>query len=220
MEIDPASLRVRDRYKLLIGGILPRPIAVVSTVSPDGAPNLAPYSFFNGVGSDPMMLLFCPANDADGQEKDTLRNAKPVGEGGTGEFVVNVAPQAMIERIAGAAEGLPHGQSEFDFAGLEPTASQVVAPARMKDSPVAYECRTHAVIRTNPGAPAGGNVVMGEVVHVFVDDAAIDADRMRIDPGVLDLAGRLGGFGYCYTRDRFDVVAGRKALEEGRRESS
>ncbi|HKK70847.1 MAG TPA: flavin reductase family protein [Candidatus Krumholzibacteria bacterium] len=220
MEIDPASLRTRDRYKLLIGGILPRPIAVVSTVSTDGAANLAPYSFFNGVGSDPMMLLFCPANDADGQEKDTLRNAKPSDEGGTGEFVVNVAPQAMIERIAGAAEALPHGQSEFDFAGLEPSPARVVRPPRLLGSPVAYECRTHSVIRTNPGVSAGGNVVMGEVVHVFVDDAAIDAERLRIDPGALDLAGRLGGFGYTYTRDRFDVVSGRKALEEGRRRKS
>ena len=219
MEIDPAGLAVRDRYKLLIGGIVPRPIAVVSTVSPDGAPNLAPYSFFNGVGSDPMMLLFCPANDADGHEKDTLRNAKPVAEGGTGEFVVNVATDRLIERIAAAAEPLPHGESEFELVGLESTPSQVVTPPRSKGSPIAYECRTHSVIRTNPGAPAGGNVVMGEVVHVYVDDTAIDPERLRIDPAAIDLVGRMGGFGYTNTRERFELVAGRRALEEGRRRS-
>lgn len=219
MEIDPHSLQTRERYKLLIGGILPRPIAVVSTVSPDGAANLAPYSFFNGVGSDPMMLLFCPANDMEGQEKDSLRNAKSVDEGGTGEFVVNVAPNALIERIAAAAEALPHGESEFDFTGLESMPSAVVRPPRLKGSPIAYECRTHTVLRTNPGAAAGGNVVMGEVVHVFVDDAVIDAERLRIDPAALDLVGRLGGFGYAHTRERFDLVSGRKALEDGRRPS-
>lgn len=219
MEIDPRALGTKERYKLLIGGIVPRPIAVVSTVSTEGAPNLAPYSFFNGVGSDPMMLLFCPANDARGEEKDSLRNAKPVAEGGTGEFVVNVAPDSLIERIAAAAEALPYGESEFDFAGLEAAPSAVVKAPRLKASPISYECRTHAVVRTNPGAPAGGNVVLGEVVHVYVDDAVIDPERLRLDPAALDLVGRLGGFGYVRTRDRFDLVSGRKALEEGRRPS-
>ena len=216
MEIDPAALEVRDRYKLLIGGILPRPIAVVSTVSPAGVSNLAPYSFSNGVGSDPMMLLFCPANGANGDEKDSLRNAKPVEEGGMGEFVVNVAPAALIERIAAAAEPLPPDESEFDFAGLESTPSARVRPGRLVGSPIAFECRTHTIVRTNPGVPAAGNVVIGEVVHVFVDDTVID-ERHRIDPAAIDLVGRMGGFGYTYTRDRFDLVAGRRALEEGRR---
>jgi flavin reductase (DIM6/NTAB) family NADH-FMN oxidoreductase RutF len=76
MEIDPAGLDIASRYKLLIGGITPRPIAFVSTVSSDGAMNLAPFSFANAVGSNPMMLMFCPANRTDGGEKDSLRNAK------------------------------------------------------------------------------------------------------------------------------------------------
>lgn len=219
MQIDPRSLSVSDRYKLLIGGIVPRPIAVVATVSPQGALNLAPYSFFNGVGSDPMTLLFCPANDAKGQEKDTLRNAKPVSEGGTGEFVVNVAPDALIERVAACAEALPYGESEFALAGLDPVPSSVVGPPRVAQSPLAYECRTLQVIRTNPGVAAGGNVVLGEVVCVHVDDALID-ERWRIDPAQLDLVGRMGGFGYARTRDRFELVSGRAALSEGRRPRS
>jgi len=165
------------------------------------------------------MLLFCPANDMQGNEKDSLRNAKPVDEGGTGEFVVNVAPDALVEKIAAAAEALPHGESEFDLVGLESTPSQVVRAPRMKESPIAFECRTHTVIRTHPGAPAGGNVVLGEVVHVFVDDAVIDAEKLRIDPSALDLVGRMGGFGYARTRDRFEVVSGKRALEDGRRTS-
>lgn len=216
MQIDPRSLSVSERYKLLIGGIVPRPIAVVSTVSAGGAPNLAPYSFFNGVGSDPMALLFCPANDEHGQEKDSLRNAKPVEEGGTGEFVVNVAPDALIERIAAAAEPLPYGESEFAFAGLTPVPSEVVGAPRVAESPLAYECRTLQVVRTHPGSPAGGNIVIGEVVWVHIDDDVID-ERMRLDPAKLDLVGRMGGFGYARTRDRFELRAGRWALSEGRR---
>ncbi|MBY0307384.1 MAG: flavin reductase [Phycisphaerales bacterium] len=84
MEIDTASIGRAERYKLLIGGIVPRPIAFVSTVDAEGWTNLAPFSFFTAIGSDPMMLMFCPANKEDGSEKDTLRNAKPVSEGGDG----------------------------------------------------------------------------------------------------------------------------------------
>src|SRR5580765_603384 len=99
MDLDPLALSQADRYKLLIGCIVPRPIAFVSTVSPSGRLNLAPFSFFNGVGSDPMTLLFCPANKPDGSEKDTLRNCKPVSEGGTGQFVVNAATEHYIRQV-------------------------------------------------------------------------------------------------------------------------
>lgn len=211
MEIDPQQISQPERYKLLIGCILPRPIAFVSTVSPDGRNNLAPFSFFNGVGSDPMMLLFCPANKADGSEKDTLRNAKPVSEGGVGEYVVNVATEELATRVAAAAEPLNYGESEFELTGLTPVASRAVRPPRVLESPVAFECRTVQVIRTNPGKPAGGNVVLGEVVHVYVRDDLIDA-RFRTDPGKLAAIGRLGGFGYARTRDRFEMPMGREAL--------
>lgn len=105
MEIDPEQLSIAERYKLLIGGIIPRPIALVSTVSPDGRANLAPYSFFSGVGSNPMSLLFCPINNMDGSMKDTLRHALQPEEGGTGQFVVNVATEGYAEsvKLAGTA---------------------------------------------------------------------------------------------------------------------
>ncbi|GJQ29839.1 MAG: flavin reductase [Phycisphaerae bacterium] len=213
MELSPASLAQPDRYKLLIGAITPRPIAFVSTTSPDGRANLAPFSFFAGVGSNPMTLLFCPANNADGSEKDTLRNAKPAGEGGQGEFVVNIASHAYAAKVAAAAEPLPYGQSEFDLVGLTPSPSRAVRPPRVAESPVAFECRTLQVIRTNPGAPAGGNIVLGEVVHVYVHDDAIN-ERHHVDPAVLDTIGRLGGLDYCRTRDRFRMPMGRDALTQ------
>lgn len=212
MEIDPGTLSIRDRYKLLIGCIVPRPIAWVSTLSPEGRENLAPFSFFCGVGSNPLTLAFCPANMADGGEKDTLRNAKPVNEGGTGEFVVNVVSEPLARRMAACAEELPYGESEFDLAGLERAPSRVVKPPRVRASPVAFECRTLQVIRTNPGAPSGGNIVLGEVLHIHVDDSAIN-ERLHTDPDKLAAIGRMGGLVYCLTRERFEMPMGKGAME-------
>lgn len=216
MELDPLKLAVADRYKLLIGCIVPRPIAFVSTISPDGRPNLAPFSFFAGVGSNPMTVLFCPANKPDGTEKDSLRNAKPVEEGGTGEFVVNVATEEYERQVAACAEPLEYGESEFAMSGLASAPSVVVRPARVAESPVAFECRTVQVIRTNPGAPAGGNIVIGEVVHVFVrDEGGLINERFHTDPAKLRAIGRMGGIEYVRTGDegnRFEMPMGRRAL--------
>jgi len=208
MDFSPLSLPAIDRYKILIGVIIPRPIAFVSTISPDGKHNLAPFSFFAGVGSDPMTLLFCPANNPQGKEKDSLRNAKPIAEGGTAEFVVNIVPARIASQMALAAEPLPYGESEFDLTGLTPAPSHTVKPPRVKESPVSFECRTLQVIRTNPGVPAGGNIVLGEVVHVWMEDGLVN-NRWHTDPAKLDAIGRMGGFGYCYTRDRFEMKPGR-----------
>lgn len=213
MEIDPLSLPLQDRYKLLIGAIVPRPIALVSTVSPDGRHNLAPFSFYNGIGSDPMSLLFCPSNSPTGDEKDTLRNAKPVSEGGVGQFVVNVTTEAYERQMAAAAEDLPYGESEFEMTGLTRAPSVKVRPDRVALAPVCFECETTHVVRLNPGAPGGGNVVIGRVVHVYARDDVIDA-RHRIDPERLRAVGRMAGLTYVRTRDRFDIPWGREALGE------
>ena len=213
MEMNPAEMVPPDRYKLLIGCIVPRPIAFVSTISPDGRSfNLAPFSFFNGVGSNPMTLLFCPVNKPDGSEKDTLRNCKPKAEGGTGQFVVNAAIEPYRTRVAAASEPLDYGESEFELTGLSPAPSKLVRPPRVAESPVAFECETVQVIRTNPGEAGGGNIVIGRVVHVFVRDDLIN-ERYHIDPAKLDAIGRMGGATYCRTRDRFNMPFGREALE-------
>lgn len=212
MELRPDELPARDRYKLLIGCIVPRPIALVSTISPDGRPNLAPFSFFSGVGSDPMTLLFCPANGPDGREKDTLRNCKPVAEGGQGEFVVNAAVEAYAREMAACGEPLPAGESEWELSGLVATPSQRVKPARVARSPFAFECETLTVVRTHPGVPAGGNVVIGRVVHVHVDDAVL-GPGLRVDPDRLFAIARMGGFTYARTRERFEMAPDRTALD-------
>lgn len=212
MDVRPEDLPRRDRYKLLIGCIVPRPIAFVSTLSPGGEPNLAPFSFFNGVGSDPMTLLFCPANKDDGSEKDTLRNCKPRPEGGTGEFVVCAATEDYARRMAACGEPLPAHESEWELSGLVPAPSVRVKPARVALAPWAFECETVQVVRTNPGAPAGGNVVIGRVVGIHLADDLVDA-KLNVDPDRLRAIARMGGFTYARTRERFQMPPDRRALE-------
>lgn len=220
MELTPQDLAAADRYKLLIGLIVPRPIAFVSTISTDGRTNLAPFSFFCGVGSEPMMLAFCPATgggDAEGSDKDTLRNARPANpdnpaDGGTGQFVVNIVTEAIARQVAACAEALPYGDSEFDLSGLTPIASSVVKPPRVAECPAALECVTRQIVETNPGVPSSGNLVLGEVVRVHAAEGLLN-DRHHTDPERLAAFGRMGGPSYCTTRDRFDLPWGRAALE-------
>ena len=212
MEIRPEDLQAHERYRLLIGGIVPRPIAFISTISTAGEYNLAPYSFFTGVGSDPMTLLVCPATLPDGSDKDTLRNALPVEEGGVGQFVVNVAAETYASQVAATAEALPHGESEFDLTGLKPAPSARVRPPRLAESPVSFECETLQVIRTSAGTPGSGNILLGRVVSVHVEDALIN-ERLHIDAEQLKAFGRMGGLQYCTTQDRFEMPRGRAALE-------
>ncbi|MCB9837719.1 MAG: flavin reductase family protein [Phycisphaeraceae bacterium] len=206
MHIDPAKLDLSERYKLQIGAIIPRPIAWVSTESEAGVLNLAPFSFFSAIAAEPCTLLICPSNRPDGSEKDTLANASA-----TGEFVVNIVGEAQARAMSATAENVPADVSEFDFAGLEPAPSAVVRPPRVAGAPVSFECRTREIIRLAPGTPNGGNVVIGDIVGVHVEDGIID-DRYRIDPAKLAAVGRLAGLSYCSTRHIVEIPWGEKAL--------
>ena len=215
MEIDIPSLAQPDRYKLLIGLIVPRPIAWVSTVSRDGRANLAPFSFFNGVSSEPPALLFCPANKSDGTIKDTLRNILESSRDGTGvggQFVVNIVPHGLRGEMSASAEELPYGESEFELAGLTRAGSRVVGCPRVAEAPACFECEAMQVIRLAPGAPGGGNVVIGRVLWAHVRDDIMN-ERHHIDPAKLDALGRMAGMSYCTTRERLDVPWGSEALK-------
>ena len=212
MEIDPESLPVDRRYALMIGAIVPRPIAVVGTCDAAGRPNLAPFSFFTGVGSEPMGLVVSVANPPGGAgEKDTLRNAKPEAEGGTGAFTVSVATESNVARVVACAEALAHGESEFELAGLTPVPGRRVRAPRPAESPVTFECVTQQVVRMAPGVPGASNLLVGRVVFIHVRDDLVD-DRMRIDPARLAAVGRMGGMDYCTTRKRASIPSGRAAL--------
>jgi len=215
MELDPQAMSASERYRLLISGIVPRPIAVVGTRSPCGRhDNLAPFSFFNACGSEPMTLMFCPANRDDGTEKDSLRNCAPEAEGGSGAFTVSVATEAIIRRVVAAAEELPPGESEFALAGLTPADGSVVRAPRVAESPLCFECRTRLVLRLAPGVPSGANVVIGDVMRVHASERILDA-RGRIDPDALRAVGRMGSMSYVRTLERADIPFGKSALEAG-----
>ena len=212
MELDVAEIPVRLRYNLMIGAIVPRPIAVVGTCDAAGRPNLAPFSFFMGCGSDPMTLVVSVANPPGGAgEKDTLRNAKPVAEGGTGEFTVSVATEGNIARVVACAEPLAHGESEFALAGLTPVPGSAVRAPRPAESPVTFECRTLQVVRMAPGREGASNLLVGQVVRVHVAEGFAN-ERMHVDADLLRAVGRMGGSDYCTTRERATIPAGRAAL--------
>lgn len=198
MEFNPQDIRPSVFYQRMIHSIVPRPIAWVSTVSKQGTTNVAPFSYFTGVGSRPPSLLFCPANNREGQPKDTLRNIQDVGD-----FVVNIVPFRLAEQMNASSASLPPEESEFDFCSLSSTKSRKVRSPRVADSPVQFECTTMQILNIGEG-PGGANIVVGRVVHAHIDDAVMNA-RELVDPDLLDAVGRMGGMSYCRTRDRFDL---------------
>ena len=197
MDRDPGELEARDRYRLMIGLIQPRPIAWVSTVAPNGAPNLAPFSFFTGITANPMSLCFAPVNDRHGRKKDTLLNVEA-----TRQFVVNFVDEANAERMNATSAPYPRGVSEFERCGLSAVPSDKVKPPRVAEAPAAFECELLQVVDLG-GGPLGGHLVIGTVVRVHCDDrllkgAAIShKDRRAV--------GRLEGDWYCRTTDDFEL---------------
>jgi flavin reductase (DIM6/NTAB) family NADH-FMN oxidoreductase RutF len=199
MTIDPASTAPQDFYKLMIGAIVPRPIAWVSTISAAGETNLAPFSFFTAVSANPPVVCFAPMVPPAGKKrKDTLANVLA-----TREFVVNIVSEPLAEAMNLCSGDYPHGESEFAVAGLTPLASEVVRPPRVAESLIHFECRLHQVVEISP-APLGGSLVLGEVVRFHAAEGLVE--NFRIDPDRLAAIGRMGGPSYVRTRDRFDLA--------------
>jgi flavin reductase (DIM6/NTAB) family NADH-FMN oxidoreductase RutF len=172
-----AALGGKSAYRLLTSALVPRPIAWVSTLSRENAANLAPYSFFNAVASDPLTVMFAPGRRADGTPKDSLRNAQE-----TGEFVVNLADETLAEALNHTSGAWPHGTDEFAEAGLESASSSLVRAPRVAAAPVALECR---VLQLVPVSGSSSTLVLGQVllIHVRIDllgaDGLLDAARYR-----------------------------------------
>jgi flavin reductase (DIM6/NTAB) family NADH-FMN oxidoreductase RutF len=203
LSFNPAECQQRQVYKLMTGIIVPRPIALVSTMSLEGVANLAPFSFFCGVGSVPPTVLFCPslrpADSADaGKRKDTLRNVEE-----TGEFVINVVSDAISAAANAASAEVPPEVSEFPLSGLTPVPSEAVRPARVAESPAQMECKLVQVIYTGH-APGSGVIVLGEVVRFHVREELVE--DFRVDPAGLDAVGRMAGNIWVRTRDRIELI--------------
>jgi len=180
----------RDIYRLCIGFINPRPLALGSTCDAAGRPNLAPYSFYNMVCGRPPIVLFCPTTPRTGDTKDTLRNVREVGE-----FVIATVHAALAESMNRCAASLPPERSEWELSGLTPTPATHVRPALVTESPVNLECRLLEVKSFGSG-PGAGNVVFGEIVAIHVADEILAADGF-VDPHKLSTVGRLGGHWYA-----------------------
>lgn len=197
MKVDPTTLTADAAYYWQIATILPRPIAWVSTLNEDGSANLAPFSFFTGISSDPPTCLISVARSK-GRKKDTWINIER-----TGEFVIHVVTDALAHQMNVTSRSFPPGTDEFVEAGLAKLPSDKVAPPRIAESPVAMECRLERIVEIGrPDASTGA--IFGEILLWHVrDDLVVNG---RLDVGRLDAIGRLAGAAYTRTRDRFDLV--------------
>ncbi len=197
--IDPEKISQQDNYKLLIGSVLPRPIAFVSTQSKDGKINLAPFSFFNAVCSKPPTILFCPAiRGSDGHKKDTLLNIEE-----TGEFVVNIVSEDIAVPMNQTAAEYPRGVDEFKESGLTAAPSVVIKPPRVLESPLSMECKLQQIITVGDGGLGSGCVVLGTVVQFHIREDLYS--NGRIDTAGLKPVARLAGAAYCPVRDVFEL---------------
>lgn len=197
MQFDFDALSGRDRYKLLVSTVVPRPIAWMVTQSAAGVVNAAPYSFFNAISGDPPLLAISIEGRPD-ERKDTAVNIRH-----SGQFVVNLVNDAMSAAMVVTAIDFDPTVSEVAEAKLATIPSVKVAPPRIADSPVAFECELYQIVEL----PGNRDLVLGRVVMThIVDDAVIDAQRCYVDTPKLDLVGRMHGGGwYARTRDRFEV---------------
>ncbi len=193
-DFDPARLAPDQQYRLVASTVVPRPIALVTTMG-GGVVNAAPFSFFNMVGVDPPILMISVAPRAGATTaapvmKDTVRNIEAGGE-----FVVNIVGRAMAEKMNRCAASLAPGRSEIEAAGLRTAPSLKVAPPRLAECPASFECKALHILKLGRKP---NTMIVGEVVHFHYRDGLVDAD-FNVDGAALDAVGRISGRG-LYTR--------------------
>ena len=196
MKFDLRTLAPAERYKLLGGLVVPRPIALVTTRSKDGRDNAAPFSFFNVLAEEPPIVVLGLGVNAAGSAKDTTNNIRD-----TGEFVVNLVDEAIAEAMNICAIDFPPEISEIEVAGFRLLPGESIAPARIAEAPVQLECRRLVTLQPGPER----YIVLGEVLVIHVREGIVDPERLRIDRDAYAPIGRLFGGGYVRTRDRFEM---------------
>lgn len=201
MQIDPAALTQQQLYKILVGSVVPRPIAWVSTLNAAGQRNLAPFSFFNVVCPQPPTLsIATQIRGTDGLEKDTAYNIRA-----TGEFVVNIVTEATLSAMNITSTEFAPEVDEFAAARLTPAPSIMVKPPRVLESPIQFECKLNQIVMIQNGpnnAPGGGSLILGTIVYIHVSDEVL-LDNYKIDARALHPVGRLAGAEYCHVTDLF-----------------
>ena len=197
MELDLEGKHADRAYAILASLVTPRPIAWVTTVSPDGVVNAAPFSFFNALGANPPIIGFCPGDRADGTPKDTALNIRL-----THEFVVNLVDEKVAEAMNRTAATLPYGVSELQSVGLTTAASSAVKPPRIAESPASLECKEWGTLQIG-----GNRLIIGLVKRVQLRDELFDPETKRIRAERFHVIGRMASPNwYCRTRDRFEMI--------------
>ncbi|MBP6828084.1 MAG: flavin reductase family protein [Saprospiraceae bacterium] len=190
LKIDPTQIATKDLHQYILGAVAPRPIAFASTLSADGVPNLAPYSFFNAFSSNPPILIFSSNRRvSNNTTKDTLKNVED-----TGEVVINVVSHSIVRQMAVASIEYGPEVNEFEKAGFTPLASERVKPFRVAESPVQMECRVEKILPLGEKGGAG-NLIICNIVLMHIAEHVLN-DKGRIDPHKIDLMGRMGRLYY------------------------
>lgn len=191
LTIDPTQISTKDLHQYILSAVAPRPIAFASTISAEGVPNLAPFSFFNAFSSNPPILIFSANRRvANNTTKDTLKNAED-----TGEVVINVVSYAISRQMALCSVEYDAGVNEFVKAGFTPLPSELVRPFRVAESPVHLECKVDQILPLGEKGGAG-NLIVCRIVLMHIDERVLN-ETGRIDPHKIDLVGRMGRFYYA-----------------------
>jgi flavin reductase (DIM6/NTAB) family NADH-FMN oxidoreductase RutF len=197
ISFDFETLSERERYKLMIGTVVPRPIALVTTVDEHGRVNAAPFSFFNCLSADPPILALGVENNPDMSFKDTGHNIRM-----TEVFTVNIVSFAIAEAMHVCGSKYPRGVDELKEAGLTAMPGIKVASPYIAEAPAAFECKRHVTLELGKSR----QIIMGEIVYAHYRDGVVDPERLRVDPAQLDAIARLGGDTCSTIRDRFEML--------------
>lgn len=192
-----SDLTARNVYKVMIGTVVPRPIAWVTTKSFDGVINAAPYSFFNCLSADPPILALGIENKPDRWFKDTAWNIRT-----TEVFTVNICDTANVAPMAATAAPFAPDVDELAMAGLTAVPGEIIDCPRIAEAPVAFECRRHTTVSVS----GAREIVLGRIEMAHIRKDIIDLETYYSDAARLDAIGRMGGNGYCSTRDLFDLA--------------
>jgi flavin reductase (DIM6/NTAB) family NADH-FMN oxidoreductase RutF len=201
-----AELDEYVRYKLMASLIVPRPIALVTTIDDAGVVNAAPFSMFCMLGEEPPLLLISLNRSGEHGRRDTARNIDA-----TGEFVVHMVDEDLAEAADRCGESLPHGVSELAAVGLDTRPSALVAPPIIDAAPVAFECVLHEKLETT-----SREIIIGRIVSLHTRDELIDTELWRVRLADYAPVARFGASFYTTTRDRFTLrgAASSTAIDE------